>query len=192
MPVEESRDIHSRARRLCPVITVIRLTGSTTAIYSLFRRSDGNDRLYRSPIRFDKHVTINAGKEGSRLKLTAVRRIGTGRGRPLYLRRVIAARRHLYALARLHERSCFFAQLSANCFSSCFCRCLLERIFKHQFSDLMFDGDRRGKREFLPNRYVCIASSCSYLGEDGPSISAQARATAQVLGVPAPGIVAQP
>jgi hypothetical protein len=103
MPVEESRDIHSRARRLCPVITVIRLTGSTTAIYSLFRKSDGNDRLYRSPSRFDKHVTINAGREGSRLKLTAVRRIGTGRGRraraPLYLRRMIATRRHLYAFS---------------------------------------------------------------------------------------------
>ena len=31
-----------------PVITVIRLTGSTTAIYSLFCKSGGNDHLYRS------------------------------------------------------------------------------------------------------------------------------------------------
>jgi hypothetical protein len=48
-----------------------------------------------------------------------------------------------YVSARLHERLCFFAQLSANCFSSCPCLCLLECIFKHQLSELMFDGDRR-------------------------------------------------
>jgi len=47
--------------------------------------------------------------------------------------------------ARLHERSCFFARLSASCFSSCSCLCLLERIFKHQLSELMFDGDCRRK-----------------------------------------------
>jgi hypothetical protein len=67
---------------------------------------------------------------------------------PLCLRRVIATWRHLYASARLHERSCFFAQLSTNCFSSCSCLCLLGRIFKHQFSELMFDGDCRRKFDF--------------------------------------------
>ena len=61
---------------------------------------------------------------------------------------LIAAWRHLYASARLHERSCFFAQLSTNCFSSCSCLCLLDRIFKHQLSDLMFDGDCRRKFDF--------------------------------------------
>ena len=59
-----------------------------------------------------------------------------------------------YVSARLHERSCFFAQLSANCFSSCSCLCLLDRIFKHQLSDLMFDGDI-----FRPNRCVRIGRS---------------------------------
>src|SRR5260370_41423393 len=29
----------------------------------------------------------------------------------------------------------------------------------------MFEGDRRGKLSFLPNRCVCIAYSCGYLGE---------------------------
>ena len=53
-----------------------------------------------------------------------------------------------YVSARLHERLCFFAQLSANCFSSCPCLCLLECIFKHQLSELMFDGDCRRKFEF--------------------------------------------
>jgi hypothetical protein len=111
--------------------------------------------VYRSPIRFDRHVTINAGSEGSHLKLTAVPGNRDRSRAPLCLRRVIAARRHLYALARLYERSCFFARLSANCFSSCSCRCRLERIFKHQFSDLMFDGDRRGKREFS-SKPICV------------------------------------
>src|SRR6476659_9371096 len=41
-----------------------------------------------------------------------------------------------------------FAQLSANCFSSCSCLGLLGRIFKHQFSELMFDGDCRRKFDF--------------------------------------------
>src|SRR5205814_1133815 len=54
-----------------------------------------------------------------------------------------------YVSARLHERSCFFAQLSASCFGSCSCLCLLERIFKHQLSELMFDGDCRRKFEFF-------------------------------------------
>jgi hypothetical protein len=42
----------------------------------------------------------------------------------------------------------FFARLSANCFSSCSCLCRLDRIFKHQFSNLMFDGDCRRKFDF--------------------------------------------
>jgi hypothetical protein len=69
-----------------------------------------------------------------------------GHWAPLCLRRVIATWRHLYASARLHERSCFFAQLSTNCFSSC--SCLLGYIFKHQFFNLMFDGDCRRKFDF--------------------------------------------
>jgi hypothetical protein len=42
----------------------------------------------------------------------------------------------------------FFAQLCASCFSSCPCLCRLDRIFKHQLSELMFDGDCRRKFEF--------------------------------------------
>src|ERR1700724_1523831 len=42
-----SRDFRSRARRLCPVITVGRLMGSTIVIYSLFSKSDGSDDLDR-------------------------------------------------------------------------------------------------------------------------------------------------
>jgi hypothetical protein len=63
----------------------------------------------------------------------------------------------LCASAQLHERSCFFAQLSANSFSSCSCLCLVDRIFKHQFSDFMLDGDCRGKLEFSskPMRVRC-------------------------------------
>jgi hypothetical protein len=53
-----------------------------------------------------------------------------------------------YASAQLHERSGFFAQLSANCFSSCSCLCLLDRIFEHQFSELMFDDHCRRKFDF--------------------------------------------
>src|SRR6201989_2414104 len=49
----------------------------------------------------------------------------------------------------MRERWRFFAQLSASCFSPCSCLCLLEGIFKHQLSELMFDGDCRRKFEFL-------------------------------------------
>jgi hypothetical protein len=65
------------------------------------------------------------------------------------------------ASARLHERSRFFAQLSANCFSSC--SCLLDRIFKHQFSDLMFDGDCRRKFDFS-SEPVCAHWAFLYMG----------------------------
>jgi hypothetical protein len=50
---------------------------------------------------------------------------------------------------------CFFAQLSANCFSSCFRLCRPDRLFEHQLSDLMFDGNRR--REFdLSSEPACL------------------------------------
>lgn len=47
------------------------------------------------------------------------------------------------AISRLHERSCFFAHLPASFFSCCLG--LLDRLFEHQFSELMFDGDCRRK-----------------------------------------------
>ena len=48
MRVEGSRDILSRARRECRVITVKKSTDSTTAIYSLFSKSDWNEQRERA------------------------------------------------------------------------------------------------------------------------------------------------
>jgi hypothetical protein len=61
----------------------------------------------------------------------------------------------LYASARMHEWLCFFAQLRANCSSSCFRVCLLGRLFEHQFSDLMLDGNRRRKFD-LSSEPACV------------------------------------
>jgi hypothetical protein len=52
----------------------------------------------------------------------------------------------------------FAARWQAKCFSSRNCG-FLDHIFKHQFSDLVLDGDRGRSLRRLPNRFVCIASS---------------------------------
>src|SRR4029077_12978568 len=65
------------------------------------------------------------------------------------------ARCYLYASFRTHEWSYFIARLSANCFSSCFRLCRLDRIFEHQFSDLMLDRNRRRKFD-LSSEPACV------------------------------------
>jgi hypothetical protein len=57
-------------------------------------------------------------------------------------REISVWRGHCFCFPLMND---FFARRSAHRFSSCYDVCLLDQVFQHQFSDLVFDGDRRGK-----------------------------------------------
>ena len=80
----------------------------------------GDDRAnYR-----DQQLNIRSPSGRTRLlKAACFRRpVATPIGELRYAKKVLS-----------RERSCFFAQLSAHCFSPCFNLCLFDRVFKHQF-----------------------------------------------------------
>ena len=62
-------------------------------------------------------------------------------------------------LMRGIDRWSFLAQRPISSINSRLC--LLDQLFKHQFSDLVFDGDRRGKLE-LPSKPMGVHLGCSW------------------------------
>jgi hypothetical protein len=131
-----SSDIHSRARRSCPVITVGRLTGLTIVIYSLFSKSDGIDEPDRPAILWPAE---SARKTGALPNFDLVTMSGGGLGRL-----------DLQSLAGARDRDCpsFIASGISRTRSTCrpvlgFTHVTARRIAQPPIGDLCHEASTR-------------------------------------------------